>query len=155
MAVFAVKQTDKEGFALPWAEARVSFLKKTVDFSVVANNLVTTGVMSIFKLPAKCIVLACGIKVLTADAQISDVDLGLYTEAANGDITAVDIDGYGDGLNLTATGYKKDPDAAFNSAGAEAMHVVVADSFFTIKVITNATLNDAVVEFYAVVMDVS
>lgn len=154
MADFTVKQTANEGFALPWSAERVSVLKKTVDFSVAANYLVQDGVMSIFKLPAKCIVLACGIKVLTADTDITDVDLGLYTEL-DGTITVVDIDGYGDGLTLAATGFVQDPDAVYNSAGTSALKVVAADSYFTIKNIDADTINGAKVEFWAVVVDVS
>lgn len=154
MADWTVDKTADEGFALPWSAERVAVLRKTVDFSVAANYLVQNGVMSLFKLPAECIVIACGIKVTTADTDVTDVDLGLYTEDAD-TITAVDIDGYGDALTLAATGYFNDPNAAYCSAGTEAMHVVAADSYFTIKNIDSDTLNGAVVEFYAVVVDVS
>jgi hypothetical protein len=154
MADWTVDKTADEGFALPWSAERVSVLKKTVDFSVAANNLVQNGVMSIFKLPAKCIVLACGINVLTVDTDVTDVDLGLYTELAD-TITTVDIDGYGDGLTLASLGFVQDPNAAYCSDGTEAMHVVAADSYFTIKNIDSDTLNGAEVEFFAVVVDVS
>jgi len=154
MADWTVDKTSDQGFALPWSAERVAVMRRTIDFSVAANNLVQNGVMPIFKLPADCIVLACGIKVTTADAQVSDVDLGLYTEASD-TITAVDIDGYGDGLTLAATGYVNDPDAVFNSLGTSAFAVVAADSYFTIKNIDADTINGAVVEFYAVVVDIS
>ena len=151
MADWTVDKTADDGFALPWAPG-VSVLKKTVDFRVAANYLVQNGVMSLFKLPAGCIVLTAGIHIITADTDVTDIDLGLYTELAD-TITAVDIDGYGDALTLAVAGYFNDPNAAYNPAGTEACHVVAADSYFTVKNIDSDTINGAVVEFYAVVVD--
>lgn len=152
MADWTVDKTSDQGFALPWSAERISVLRRTIDFTV--DSLVTTGTMPIFKIPANSIVLAAGIKVLTADAQISDLDFGLATESSD-TVTVVDADCFGDAFDPSSTGYKVDPDAVYNCYGTSGFTVIAVDSYMYITVKTSATLNDAVITFYAVVANIT
>jgi hypothetical protein len=114
--------------------------------------------MGIFKVPADCFVLKFGMKVITVDADIATSGyLGVYTETAAGVIAEVDADGYAvTGQTMDNLGYVAgDVDAAFNAGGADPFHPLAANSVLTFTNIDTDTVNAAVVDFYAVLVDVS
>jgi hypothetical protein len=158
MAAFTVSKVANDGYSLSWPGNKLTVLRKRVDFSVAANNLAQNGIMGIFKVPADCFVLKFGMKVITVDADIETSGLlGVYTETAAGVITVVDADGYGvTGQILTVAGYvASDVDAAFNSGGADSFHPLADNSVLTFTNLDSATVDAAVVDFFAVLVDVS
>jgi hypothetical protein len=147
------------GFALPWPAHRVGVLRRRVDFTVTANQLASGKLMSLFKLPADCMVIKAGMYVKTADAQVTDVDLGLFTLAGDADsaaYTAVDADGFIDGLDISSTtGYRIGlVSSAYNTQGTDPLHVTAANSVVALTNNDADTINDAVIDFYVVCIDV-
>lgn len=136
---------DKTGsISLPASGfGKVMVLHNYVDFTVTANQLANTKTMSIFDIPANVAVLYVLVKVATADAHISDVDLGI-----EGGTT----DGFLDAMDITTTGWKSDVDEAYSIAAA-APHISTSD---TVVIVTNndaQTIDEAKIHFYAVVVD--
>jgi hypothetical protein len=136
----------------------LAVMRRRVDFSVTANNLAQNKIVSIFKVPADCVVLKFGMKVVTVDADIATSGtLGVYTETAAGVITEVDADGYSvTGQIMSVLGYvATDLDAALAMGGADSLHPMAANSVLTFTNIDSDTINAAVVDFFAIVLDVS
>ena len=106
-----------------------------VDFTVTANQLVQNGTMSLLDIALGEVVLAAFINVVTADADVSDVDLGLETGGATND-TLIDA------ATLASTGIK--------SAGANAvLPNYLACAAATQLVLTNKdadTINEAIIK---------
>lgn len=163
MATFAdagnVDLAKGQGFGLPWPSHRVGVLRRRVDFTVAANQLAQTKLMSIFKIPKDCMILKAGMYVKTADTDVSDVDLGLYTLLGDADsaaYTAVDADGFVDGGTLVSTGYPIPlVGGAYNPQGSDPNHITAANSVIALLNNDSDTINGAVVDFYAVCIDVS
>lgn len=127
------------GEKLPIAmERRPILVKFNIDFTDTDNQLDQNETMSLGTLEAGDIVLASYINVTTADATISDVDLGYSTDGATnaGFIEAADI---------TTTGVK---------AGAVALYPVIFTAENQIVFTNNdaQTIDEAVVEVYLLVV---
>ncbi len=86
--------------------------KVVLDLSTVSQNVAQDETVSLFDLPAGVIVSGAMLKVTTAQATVTDVDLGISTDGS----TADDLI---DGATLATTGYK---------AGETTEVPVVADS---------------------------
>jgi hypothetical protein len=154
MATFTAIQTDNDGFALPWDGIQtVGVMKREVDFSVAANYLATTQVMPIFKVPAYVKIREFGMRVITADTDVTTVDLGVYTrDESTLAITAVDLDGFAVDVSLASTGYvAMDVDAVYNPQGSGAKgYVGIVDAYLCIYNSDTDTINGAKVEFFAI-----
>ena len=164
MAVFTVSKVANDNYALRWPGNKLTVLTKMVDFTVAANNLAVNGIMAIFKIPAKTHVVQFGMRVVTADTTVTRVNLGAYTEDPTTlAYTVIDDDGFcvgsGDsGATLAVAGYvAMDVNAAFNLQGASAGYVFAADSVLTVTNVDadSSTIDEAVVEFFAIVVDMS
>lgn len=88
-----------------------------IDFTVSANQLAQNETMAVFDLDADVIIENAMVEVLTADTDVTDVDLGTSTDGS----TASNL---GDGLTLGTTGYKREAAADFGVATASAVQVV-------------------------------
>ena len=154
MATFTAIQTDSEDFALPWdGLQKVGVLKREVDFSVAANYLATTTIMPLFKIPAYVKVTEVGMRVITADTDITTVHLGAYSRNETTlAITEIDADGFGVDMSLAATGYVAyDVDAVYNRQGTTGRgYVSISDWYVTIYNADADTINGAKVEFFAI-----
>ena len=158
MSVFTVSKVANDNYALAWPGNKLTVLTKTVDFSVAANALAGSGgVMGIFKIPAKVKVIQFGMRVITADTDVTTVDLGIYTEDPTTlAITEVDLDGLGVSMTIASTGYvAMDVDAAMNPQGSAAGYIVAADSVLSIYNADTDAINGAKIEFFAILVDVS
>jgi len=105
-------------------------LSQEIDFTDTDNQLAQNETMSVFDIPANCHVRGF-MKVTTADADITDVDLGMTTDGT----TSASLF---DGVSLASTGYVQNATAldAFTTAAS-------------IVVLTNKdaqTINQAVVK---------
>lgn len=90
---------------VPEAGLRKFFtMERTIDFTVTANQLANAQVAAIFTVPAYVLVEEVMILVHTADADITDVDVGNYTTAG----VATVVDGFIDGATIATTGLKRD-----------------------------------------------
>ena len=157
MADFNVNQDSGDGFSVPVdGIGKVAVLKRTVDFTVAANQLAQNGVMAIFALPAGVKTREFGMKAKTADTDVTSVHLGVFTRvAATSTITAVDADGFGVGVTLASAGHVgMDVDAAYNPQGTGGRgYVGTSDYYLAITNNDADTINEAVVDFYAIVED--
>ena len=87
------------GMGLPFGGLSKSFvMKKRLDFADL-TALAQNETLAICDLPAGLDLISAKLKVVTAQADISDVDLGVHT---TGDTDATLIDG----ATLASTGYK-------------------------------------------------
>ena len=159
MADFTVNKTDNLP-VLSWPPGKTFVLKRTVDFSVAANQLVQNGIMALFEIPAYIKVREVGMRVITADADLATSGyLGAYSRvAATSTITAIDADGFGvTGEVMNATGYvAMDVDAAYNPQGTGANgYVATSPWYVTFTNIDTDTINEAEVEFFAICEDLS
>lgn len=147
---FDIDQTTYDGYAPAEDGFMKSFImKRTVDFTVAANALAQTKVMGLFKVPAYVLVREVIMVVKTADAQVSDVDIGSYSTAA----VAVDADGFHNGSTLASTGIIRDLSAAYNLLAGTAGYVSATN--WTIGFLNNDadTINDAKIDFFADCVD--
>jgi hypothetical protein len=161
-AVFDVELTKGQGFALPWPDYRVGVLRRRVDFSATGMALAQTKVMSLFKIPADCMILKVGMDVITAQAGVPaviTVDFGLFTLAGDADgalATEVGTDVFGANQTMASTGYKIPPvSGTYELRGADPLHVTAANSVIAITNDDSDTIATAVVDFYAVCMNVT
>lgn len=125
-------------------------IDKTVDFSDSDNFLAQTEVAALMTIPAYVHIKEVMILVHTADADVSDVDLGPYTTAG----VAVDADGFVDGATLAATGLVRDVGtAAYNQQSGTDGYMGTSDWVLGILNNDADTLNGAIVTFMAVGYD--
>lgn len=124
---------------------RFYVLKNVVDFS--DNNVANAETMAIFDLPANTLVMEVLALVTTADTLVSDVDIG---------IVGADVDGFQDGVDISSAGWKRQA-----NVGAGIVYVIptcyISTSDVQIGIINNdaQTIDDAVVEFYALCVDLN
>lgn len=157
MADFTINKTDNLP-VLSWPPGKCFVLKRTVDFTVAANQLVQNGIMALFEIPAHVKVREVGMRVITADADLATSGyFGAYTRvAATSTITVVDEDGFAvTGQVMNATGYvAMDVDAAYNPQGTTARgYVSTSPWYVTFTNKDTDTINEAVVEFFAICED--
>lgn len=116
---------------------KVLILENEINFT--DNPVATTETFTIFNIPANVMVQSVWAYVSDADAQISDVDVGVDGGTA---------DGFLDAMDPSSTGWKLTQDGAYSSG-------YTAASNFQIEgvVKTGATLNDATIKFFALCYD--
>ena len=120
-----------------WTNVGKSYIldSVTVDFSVAGNDLTNGQIMDIYDIPANTVVEWAVMNVTTADADVSDVDLGV---AATG-VTALDLIQAGDVSSAVMVG----------GAAAETP-IVIVGSTAEVVTLTNQdaqALNAAVIQF--------
>jgi len=82
-----------------WQRTGESYrLQQTINFVTTANQLAQNETMALFDIPADTIIEQAFIEITTAQATVTDVDLGCSTDGS----TAADLI---DGATLAATGY--------------------------------------------------
>ena len=110
-----------------------------IDFSATDMSLAQNEVMGIVDIPAGCIIYGGFMKVETAEAEITDIDIGVSTGAAT-DATLAD------GISMASTGY-----VAFNNVTSGGVYTTAASEL----VLTNKdaqTLNSAKIE---IILDIA
>lgn len=141
----SINQTSK-----PWGtERRMYMLENIIDF---ASNLsigsgvgaVQNDIIQALAVPANTIVLVAGLKVITAEADATDIDLG---------VTGGTADGFVDGATFATTGLKVDLDEGYNTA-VMGLFFAEADTL-DIKITGNHTVNSAKVKVWALCIDLS
>jgi hypothetical protein len=123
------------------AGARPVLIKKTIDTAV--DNLSATTQYDIFNLAKNDIVLAAGIRCLTAEGATATAELGIYTAAV-----ATDADGFVAAANLndaTTNGTSLDAATAYNCG-----YMAIADC--QIAIYTNHAMDLAKFEVWALVV---
>lgn len=114
-------------------------LYNRVDFSKAANYLATTLSMGVLKVPAGVKIIRAFMNVLTADTDVTDVDLG---------IEGADEDGFQDGATLATTGLKEAITAAYQVDGV-GYSDLVNDQVIALKNNDADTINQAKIDFFA------
>jgi len=149
---FKVNLCTNQRPALPWDGRNKHFvMKKRVDFTQAANQLATDEIMALFDVPAGVLVEEVLMNVVTADADIDAVDIGSFTVAE----AAISADGFHDGTSIAATGLKRDlAGETYSKQDQAAGYMGTSDWIigFTSKTAAQ-TLNGAVIDFYAVCVD--
>jgi len=132
-------------------------MKLTIDFTTAANQIAQTETLGLFKIPKSTLVKEAYFVVRTADANITDVDIGIYS---NADVVE-DADELCDNLSLAATGLIKDTtgaDASWDGATGGSHGYFNTAAAYKKVVLTNntaATLDEAVVDFFIECTDCS
>lgn len=158
MATFTIDPLTDDGYAPSWdGSNRFGILKKQIDFSETANNLVQNGIVPIFKIPAHVRVTRVQMYVDTADTDIATSGyLGAYSRNETTlAITEIDADGFGvTGQVMSSTGYvAQDVDAVYNGQGSAPGYVSTSAWYVTFTNIDTDTINEAVVTFIAEYVD--
>jgi hypothetical protein len=105
---FTKDTTTNDGYSLPVDGIVKHFvLKKRVSFA--SYPLAQNETVGLFKIPAGVLVLEVAMNVVTAQADISDLDVGDFTTAG----VVGTLDGFLDGADPSSIGYKRDMDEAF------------------------------------------
>jgi hypothetical protein len=133
----------------PWGTSnRIYMLENTIDFSDTeigsGAGAVQNDLIEALAIPSNTIVLIAGFKVITAETDATDLDLG---------VTGGTADGFVDGASFATTGLKIDLDEAYNTA-VMGLFFSSADTI-DIKVTGNHTVNSAVVKVFALCIDLS
>ena len=132
-------------------------MKQTIDFTVTANQLTQNQTLGLFKLPKSTLVKSAYFVVKTLDAGITDVDIGIYSDA---DVVE-DKDELCDGLSFAATGLIKDTtgaDASWDGAtGGSQGYFNTASAYkkVVMTLVTNDTCDTAIVDFFIECVDLS
>jgi hypothetical protein len=98
---FDVDLTGREKAAIPVDGILKNFLmKRSVDFTVVANQVASGKVCALFQVPAYVLVEEVFYDVQTAEANVTDIDIGSFTTAGVG----VAATGFMEAKSLAALG---------------------------------------------------
>lgn len=124
-------------------------LQKYVDFSVTANNLAQNETMCLFHIPAGVLAREVGMWVITADADVSDVDIGYATTSG----TVAEADSFVDGATLAATGWIRDVLGETFSFNGTAGFVYTAEWDIVLTNKDTDTINGAKILFYVIAID--
>ena len=144
---FTVDLTTMDGYAEPVDGILKRFvMKRTVDFTVVANQLAQGLFLALFKIPANVLVEEVYFNVTTTEANVTDVDLGSFSTTGS----AVAQTGFQEAVSLAAAGLirtlsgktysKKDGTAGYFSTGNWVVGLTNDDA---------DTITTAVVDFFA------
>ena len=148
---FTVDLTENEGVAISVDSINRHFsMTRDVDFTETANQLIQTATMGLFLVPAFVLIEEVMILVLTADADITDVDIGRYSTAG----VAAAADAFVDGATLANTGLVRDlAGETYSRTDGTAGYMGQAD--WAIGLINNdaQTLNEAKIRFIALGVD--
>ena len=112
-------------------------LTADVDFTVTANQLAQNETMALFDIPADTAVENAVIEVVTADADVTDVNLGMSADGSTDDTLI-------DGATLATTGYKR------GGANADLGQVTAAAMQLVLTNIDADTINEAVIKVIVV-----
>jgi hypothetical protein len=125
-------------------------MKKRVDFTQAANQLAQNEIMALFDVPAGVLVEEVLMNVVTADADITDVDVGSFDTAE----AAIAADGFMDGADISSTGLKRDlAGETYSKQDQSAGYMGTADWIIGFTNKDAQALNGAVIDFYAVCVD--
>ena len=119
--------------------------KNRVDFSTVngGNGAVQNDIVEALRIPANTLVLKAFAKVITPEADATDMDLGV-----TGDV----VDGFLDGASFANAGWLYDVDEGYSAGEGK---LFSAEDTIDFKVTGNHTVNAAVVEVFAVCIDLN
>lgn len=148
---FTVDLTSAEGTTVPVDGINKCFvMRRTVDFTKTANQLAQTATMALFDIPAYILVREVYMVVTTADADVSDVDIGTFSTAG----VAVSADGFIDGATIASTGIKRDVAGETYSINDGTAGYVAAAAWSVGLTNNDAdTINGAVITFCAECVD--
>ncbi len=116
-------------------------MKNTVDFSESGKSLAQNESAGIFDVPAGVMVERVVMNVKTAQADISDVDVGIDGGTA---------DGFIDGADISTTGFKTDIDEGYTPTAG---FLSDSNAIIAVKNMDAQTLNAAKIDFLAVCVD--
>ncbi len=148
---FDIDLTSRESASEPVDGILKKFvMKRRVDFTQTANQLAQTKTVGLFKVPAYVLVEEVFAVVRTADADVTDVDLGSFSSAG----VAVAADGFIDGGTLATTGLKRDL-AGETYSRQDGTAGYMAETDWCIGLTNNDAdpINGAIVDFYAACVD--
>ena len=117
----------------------LSLFDMEIDFSATGNSLAQNETMSLTVLPAGVIVLGAEIKVVTAQSDVTDIDLGMHTSGST-DASLID------GVSAATTGY-------VFTAGIAAAIPVTADTYLVLTNKDAQTLATAKIRVKVLVYD--
>ncbi len=148
---FDIDLTSRDGYAEPVDGIVKKFLmRRRVDFTAAANQLANAKTMGLFKVPAYVLVEEVAMVVRTADAQVTDVDIGRFSTA--GVVAAVDA--FADGASLAATGLIRDlAGDTYSRQDGTAGYMGEADWIIGLTNNDADMINDAIVDFVAFCVD--
>jgi hypothetical protein len=129
-----------------WADReRIFVMKNRLDFSLENVTGDTDGIVQALAIPAGTAVLAVWLNVITADAGVTDVDVGLAAGTE-----------FMEAVSLATTGLKFDATAAENGIGG-ATHGLMFSSADTIDISIQdvQTADTLVVDIYALCVDMT
>lgn len=107
-----------------------------VDFTTSSNQLAQNEVMSLYTVPQDSLITYAGIKVTTADADVSDMNLGISTDGAT-DNSLIDA------LDPSATGWE---------VSANLSVECTADSQIVLTNIDADTIDEAVIRVVVIIL---
>jgi hypothetical protein len=139
-------EIDNSGGAAVQAQgpnSRIGVMYNRVDFTETANALATTLSMGIFTVPMGVRVLNVFMHVIQADADVSDVDVGIEGGTE---------DGFIDGATIATVGIKDDVDEAYSTPG-NGFFDVDDDQVIALKNNDADTINGAIIDFFATYVD--
>ncbi len=148
---FDVDLTSRESACEPVDGILKKFvMKRRVDFTQTANQLATAKTMGLFQVPAYVLVEEVFMVVRTADADITDVDIGRFSAA--GVVAAVDA--FVDGATIAATGLVRDL-AGETYSRQDGTAGYMGEAAWAIGLTNNdaQTINEAIIDFFAVCVD--
>lgn len=131
------------------ARDKLYVLQKYVDFTDTDNALANAETMGIFDIPAGVLVREVGMWVITADADISDVDMGSYSTAG----VAVGATTFVGSATIASTGWKRDVLGQTYSFDGTAGYISASDWSIGFSNNDAQTINEAKIMFFAICID--
>ena len=116
-------------------------MENTVDFSESGKSLAQNETAGIFDVPAGVMVLRVVMNIVTPDADITDVDVGIDGGVA---------DGFIDGADISTAGFKTDVDEGYTPTAG---FLSGTDAIIAVKNMDADTLNGAKIKFRAECVD--
>lgn len=129
----------------PWQEkTRVFVLKNTVDFAL--KNVVsdTDAVIEVLNIPANCAVLGTWLYVHTADAGVTDIDVGLGEGVE-----------FMEQVNPSTVGYKHDTDQTNNIGGSAPGKIFTSADTLDISIQGVQTADTLKITLFALCVDLT
>jgi len=139
---------------LAWDGLKKSIVQKVeVDFSIAANNLAQNKVMAVMRIPAGVLIEEIMLNVKTADADISDVDVGIATASTEATISA---DGFINNADISTTGLKRDlAGETYSRQDGTAGYFTSVETDIIITNKDAQTIDEAVIDVIAVLKDLN
>jgi hypothetical protein len=119
-------------------------LRKKIDFTETSNQLAQNQVMALFKVKAGQFVGPGYARVITADTDITDIDIGYNTDSGTTD------DKICDGMTLATAGYVQ---GATDNNTTTSPAFMSADAYIVLTNKDAQTINGAVIEVCVIVYD--